>query len=144
LVGEGTKQHLKPFGWVVLQEATHADLREFEMIESERQEELINRSPPLTSVPTDIRPLSAESSPYPTPFPPPITLRETWETAKLTYRPNDGTITAIVPNRKPAETRDKSLVPEVYRQRLFDKRKEVTATVEVEKIGNAFKIVKIE
>jgi len=27
---------------------------------------------------------------------------------------------------------------------LFDKRKEVTATVEVEKYGNAYKIVRIE
>ena len=47
---------------------------------------------------------------------------------------------------KKAELRigdDKSIVPEQFRAKLFEKRKGVQVNITVEPVGNAFRIVKI-
>lgn len=87
------------------------------------------------SIETSLEPSSKQPSVVP--------VRENWEKATLVFRPNDGTIVANSGQRK-AETKNRELVPEDFRKKLFDKRKEIIATVEVERIGNAFRIVRIE
>lgn len=70
-------------------------------------------------------------------------LREIWNNATVLWKPNDNSITATFENRK-ASCKGKELVPDAFREKLFVKKKSVIARVEVEAIGNAFKIVKIE
>lgn len=67
-----------------------------------------------------------------------------WEKASLTWNPGNNTLTANKDNKK-AESKvtDKSIVPLSIHDKLFNKRKPVTANVTVEKMGNAFKIISI-
>ena len=77
----------------------------------------------------------------------PVTLRpvqqETWTQAAVTWNPGNRTITASRENLK-ATTENRELVPEVFHRKLFEKRKAVITTVTVERLGNAFRIVRIE
>lgn len=69
-----------------------------------------------------------------------------WENASLTWTPGNMTLTATKDNKK-AEIKlgnEKEIVPERLHNRLFEKKKTVTANVKVEAIGNFFRIVKIE
>jgi CRISPR-associated protein Cmr6 len=75
--------------------------------------------------------------------PKPVPQQETWPQANLTWRAQDGTVVASF-QRKTATAKGKDLVPEIFRKNLFDKKKAVIATVTVEPIGNAFKIVAIK
>ena len=77
----------------------------------------------------------------------PIIATETveWKNAKLTYSPGNEALKATKDNLK-AELNvsdNKNIVPAEHHEKLFVKRKSVTATVIVEKTGNAFKIIKI-
>jgi hypothetical protein len=67
---------------------------------------------------------------------------ETWKSATLVWAPNNQTITAVSGDKK-AFANGKEVVPEKYHKKLFIKPKPVTATVDVEPIGNRFRIVKI-
>lgn len=67
---------------------------------------------------------------------------ETWESANLVWTPNNHTITAASGSKKAFAT-GKELVPEKYHKKLFIKPKSITATVNVEPIGNGFQITKI-
>lgn len=68
--------------------------------------------------------------------------REIWDKATLVWTPNNETITTRL-EKKSATCKGKKLVPDVLRKKLFEKRKPVTATVEVERVGNAFRIIRI-
>lgn len=67
-----------------------------------------------------------------------------WENATLTWSPNNQVLKSTKDNHK-AELKvsDRSIVPAEHHDKLFVKRKSVTANVTVEKIGNEFKIIKI-
>lgn len=67
-----------------------------------------------------------------------------WENATLTWSPGNQMLKAIKDNLK-AELKvsDRSIVPAEHHEKLFVKRKSVTANIIVEKIGNEFKIIKI-
>jgi hypothetical protein len=71
------------------------------------------------------------------------TLKEVWNKSNLTWNPGNMTLTATSGNKK-AICKGKDLVPEIFHKQLFEKRKSVVARVEVEPIGNAFKIVRIK
>jgi hypothetical protein len=74
--------------------------------------------------------------------PPAQIVRETWKGAILTWTPGNQLITAVFRERK-ATVSGKDLVPEALHNSLFGRRK-AKATVTVEKLGNAFRIVNIE
>lgn len=67
----------------------------------------------------------------------------TWENATLTFNPGNKMLKATKDNLKAEGKIDKKDVPESLHKKLFDKRKPVIANVIVEKVGNAFKIIKI-
>ncbi|MBW2146271.1 MAG: type III-B CRISPR module RAMP protein Cmr6 [Deltaproteobacteria bacterium] len=69
--------------------------------------------------------------------------REVWEKAHLTWSPGNQVLTASI-GREKATCKGKELVPEVFHKKLFDRRKPVTARVQVELYGNNLQIVKIE
>ena len=69
-----------------------------------------------------------------------------WENASLTWNPGNMTLTATKDNKK-AELKlgnNKDKVPEPLRNRLFEKRRTVTANVIVEPVGNNLRIVEIQ
>src|SRR3972149_1048297 len=69
-----------------------------------------------------------------------------WENASLTWNPGNMTLTATKDNKK-AELKlgnNKDKVPEPLRNRLFEKRRTVTANVTVEPVGNNLRIVEIK
>lgn len=70
-----------------------------------------------------------------------------WENAYLEWTPGNSMLTAIKDNKKAdkklSRTADREIVPELFHQKLFEKKKSVKANVTVEQIGNMFKIVKI-
>lgn len=67
-----------------------------------------------------------------------------WDKASLTWNPGNQMLMAAKDNKK-AESKvtDKSIVPTDLHDKLFNKRKSVTANVTVEKMGNRFKIISI-
>jgi CRISPR-associated protein Cmr6 len=82
--------------------------------------------------------LSAMKSEEPTPH------RETWDKANLTWNPGNMTLTATSGDKK-ATCKEKDLIPEIFHKKLFEKRKSVTAIVEVEPVGGKkYRIIKIE
>lgn len=75
----------------------------------------------------------------------PQTLRFTWENATISWSPGNKTLLATCGGRK-ADLQigdDRSLIPEGFHKMLFEKRKGVSSDIVVEKVGNAFKIVKL-
>ncbi|MGC8658910.1 MAG: type III-A CRISPR-associated RAMP protein Csm5 [Desulfomonilaceae bacterium] len=64
---------------------------------------------------------------------------EKWLGATLTWHPGPGEIVAQLGTKK-ASTKDRGLVPETMKKKLFDKKKPVAANVEV----ISFKIIRIE
>lgn len=129
-----------PFGWVVVRPLSK-DI--FTMQEhvfyTEKDEESVNESCLAKSTGDTVESASMirlEPSPAPEPE------IATWETATLVWTPNNQTITAASGNKKALVT-GKELVPEKYHKKLFVKPKSITATIDVEPIGNGFRIVKI-
>lgn len=74
--------------------------------------------------------------------------QEVWEKATLSWYPGNNELKASVPGKKPASVKGKdvaeALVPESLHKRLFDKRKSVSACVEVRIEGNLIQVLKIE
>ncbi|NWF75600.1 MAG: type III-B CRISPR module RAMP protein Cmr6 [Nitrospirae bacterium] len=73
-----------------------------------------------------------------------ISEKLTWADAAITWNPGNQTLIAKKEGKK-AELRvkDKSIIPKEYHDVLFNKRKPINASIEIEQIGNAFRIVKI-
>ncbi len=68
---------------------------------------------------------------------------ERWDVATLSWDPGSQKITAEDRGKR-AEVKGKDLVPESIQAKLFGKKKTARATVEVEPVGNAYRIVRIE
>jgi CRISPR-associated protein Csm5 len=138
-----TNAHLKPFGWAVLEPLSETLTEEIAALEKayfpRERTRRTARDASADSVEQRTRPevpqIDMPSAPE--------WVVVVWKNACLNWSPGDKKLTASFENRK-AFCEGKGLVPEVYHNKLFEKRKSVYATVEVEKIGNAFKIVKIE
>jgi CRISPR-associated protein Csm5 len=69
--------------------------------------------------------------------------REVWPEAILSWSPGNQILTASFGGKK-AICKGKALVPEVFHERLFGKKKVVTAKVEVIPLGNSFNIIRVE
>jgi hypothetical protein len=124
-----------PLGWVLVQPA---------------EDSLFHREPvaiaaPEPEKPEEKVPSSTPPEPKPEEKAPEPVIRETWENATVSFTPNDGVITATKKDTgQKATEKNKELVPENLRKKLFKQKKAVKATVTVEPYGNAFTIVKVE
>lgn len=126
---------LQPFGWAVL-EIVPFDIKEG-IYSAKKQPDLKPVQDAGTSTSEPVLPKKQVT----------IITSETilWENAILTWSPGNQTLKAAKGNNK-TELRlghDRSIVPEKHHEALFNKRKEITANISVEKTGNAFKIVGI-
>lgn len=68
---------------------------------------------------------------------------EVWDRATLTWSPGNRTLTATGPTAK-ATVMGSDLLPPGLQPRLLKKHKAVVARVMVERVGNAFRIVRVE
>ncbi len=132
--------HLRPFGWVALEELGPEQARELAA-----QEEAWRREIRLTPVkpapaPPEAPPAAAPEEPTPVPAPP---ATQVWEQATLTWSPGNQTLTAVYQGKK-AHGKGRELVPEALQKRLLKDRRSVSARVTVEVEGNLFRVVKIE
>jgi hypothetical protein len=139
-----TNTNLKPFGWAVIEPLSESVAAEIKTLEESHLAQERPCTPPgdnigeVTAEPktkTDESQLDKPSSIG--------RIIEVWENAYLNWSPGNRKLTATSGN-KSAMCEGKELVPVVFHKKLFDKRKAVCAKVEVERFGNAFKIVKIE
>jgi CRISPR-associated protein Cmr6 len=71
-----------------------------------------------------------------------VETKEYWPSANLSWSPGNSTITAVFQGKK-AQATGKNLVPTTLNDRLFIKKKPVTACVEVTTIGNKYVITEI-
>ncbi len=129
---------LTPFGWAVL-----------EVLPFDTKEGIYSASKPSTHRKAPVqetrRADSVETLPQmvETPREP---ARTNWTGATLTWSPGNKTLVASNENKK-AELQigsDRSIVPERFRSKLFEKRKGVRVDIVVETVGNAFKIIDIK
>ncbi|MBI5749395.1 MAG: type III-B CRISPR module RAMP protein Cmr6 [Nitrospinae bacterium] len=67
-----------------------------------------------------------------------------WKSAVIKWNPGNETLTAVKEGKKSElKLKDKNIIPESFRQKLFDKRKSIEANIELEKTGNSFRIIKV-
>ncbi len=125
---------LTPFGWVVL-ELLPFDVKNLYPVSSITTKPAISEN--VENLPTsEFKIIHKTQMPQPT----------LWENASLTWNPGNMTLTATKDNKK-AELKlgnNKDKVPEPLRNRLFEKRRTVTANVTVEPVGNNLRIVEIQ
>lgn len=136
-----SNQGLLPFGWASLERMTEAMAAEFEHAEAERYREgLVGRrkcfemQPAIHAAKAKLAPSRAQIE---------VPRKQRWAKAQLSWSPGNRMVTAVWEGKK-ATGIGKELVPECFRERLCDKKRPVTANIEVEPEGNAFKIVTIE
>ena len=69
-----------------------------------------------------------------------------WENASLSWSSGNKALMATKDNKKAEKIvgDNREIVPDPLRNRLFEKKKTVTANVTVEPLGNSFRVVKIE
>ena len=116
------RENLWPFGWAYLVKADEKLLDELEK-EISPQEEIEIKSEPSEEEKT----LSATI--------------EKWESITISWDPGSQVITAYKEGKK-AIAKGKALIPEHLHKKFF-KKKIAKATIEVEVVGNSYKIVKI-
>lgn len=140
----GANPELRPFGWVMIEPMSEEMMEEFKSYQEEQykkeetydageiayRDENRDDSAPVKQTPLSSSPIKVANL-------------AVWEKASLVWSPGDQTLTAISGNKK-ARIKGKELVPECFHKKLFEKKKSVIATVEVEQVGNTFVIVKIE
>ncbi len=130
----------RPFGWAEILPLNDDAAGALEALERER----ISRPAPKDAG----APLETISASIDEKTAPPATMAkvpepETWEKAHLAYAPNTKTITAKWEG-KTARTRDISLVPDIFKNKLFGKKKAVIASVKAELIGGKeYRLIKI-
>lgn len=143
-----TNRFLLPFGWAVLgavteqlAEAIAAAEAQFNKLQDELRAAVVadavrqpSKSPPQGEV-------KAAADPVPPRDAQPV--REIWQRAALSWNPGSETLTAAWQGKK-ATARGRNAVPEGLHKALFGKKKAAVADVEVEPLGNSFKIVKVE
>ena len=126
---------LKPFGWVVIEQMSEDMIERVKLQEEEYltlKKDTVNRRPK-----SDERggrepaPAGKKSG---SPLPQEKVASEIWDQATLTWNPGNQTVIAIVEGKK-ATLKGKESIPEMFHKILFEKRKSVTAKVEVEPVG---------
>lgn len=138
-----TVSGLRPFGWSLMRVVT-----------PQLEEQLLEQEAEYTrNQPSTVGEIQGATATYPLRgdneqlFSEPITSSpktEAWLKAVLTWTPGNATLTAECQG-KTAKIKGKELVPEVLHVRLFKKKKQVTANVTVEVLGdNYFRIVSID
>lgn len=118
-------QILWPFGWVCLVKA------EKELLEKEEPEQVLKKEIRQDGEPLEKEPENAIKEDI-----------EIWENATVIWDPGSQVVTAHKEGRK-AIAKGKDIVPEHLHKKLFTKKRMVKATVEVEVMGNLYKIIKI-
>jgi len=127
---------LQPFGWALLQPLANAPAARGKTFTATIHSISEASTAPIKQAASAVQePAKAEE------IKPPAT--EIWDGANLSWNPGNRTVAASFENKK-ATCQGKELVPESLHPKLFGKKKSATAKVEVEPIGNAFKIVGIE
>lgn len=71
-----------------------------------------------------------------------VETKESWPSANLSWSPGNNTLTAVFQGIK-AIAKGKDLIPTTMNDRLFVKKKSVSACVEITKFGNKYVITKI-
>lgn len=144
-----TNRFLLPFGWAMLGEVTDQLAEALAAEEEELRNKQVEGTAPTVAevigepdtLPDQEQPQTVASVPIPSAEAGPV--RELWPNAALSWNPGSGTLSATWQGKK-ATTQGKSAVPEVLHKKLFGKKKAAVAHVEVEPLGNAFRIVRIE
>lgn len=137
-------QGLRPFGWAALLTVSDEEFSEKCRQALNLQGELISRirveekATDASSRPVEA-PKSQDKQTSPEPAKPKV---ETWSGATLSWSPGNQTLTAAWQGQKATGT-GKDLVPDCYHKKLFEKKKSVTATVEVDKVGNALRVIRV-
>ncbi len=130
----------RPFGWAVLRpmtEALQSDCEEREAAWQAAKPAIPKARAKGQEQATAAPPATTPKSPAP---PPPA--QEVWEKAFLTWNPGKQELTAAGSGNKKAVCKGMELVPPEHQARL--KKKGLQASVTVEPLGNAWKIIKIE
>jgi CRISPR-associated protein Csm5 len=129
----------KPFGWAAVEELTDEQGVSYQKMEADwrlHREELkapsVEKEPRSDSVERKTKEPAQKVEPT-----------EVWSGAVLTWSPGNQQLTAVHQNKK-ASAQGKEMVPEALHKHLLVKRKSVTATVTVQAVGNAFRIIDIE
>jgi hypothetical protein len=128
-----------PFGWVLL------DTKCEEVMEEMKRRQDQPMPAELIHAPQErVRYAGPAAEEKVTPPSEPISeKKETWENASLYWEPGSQTLTAIWGLKK-AIGKGKDLVPEAFQSKLWGKKKKpVSTTVEVESVGNAYRILKV-
>lgn len=131
---------LESFGWSVLGPISpELDYQFDERRKAVKKLPVLERPPGMPPV-TDREELAGKA--VPAPEPQVMEKTEIWEGALLSWSPGNQMVKALFQGRR-AEAKGREIIPENMRERLIGKRKTVTASIEVEPVGNAFRIVKI-
>ena len=138
-----TNRYLRPFGWAVLAEVSEELEQSFSDMEEKYQRGLLVSAYSIPAADSAADEDREEDTPAEAPTASEEIVREVWSGAHLAWSPGNQTLTASWEGKKATVT-GKDLVPKPLHTKLFQKKKPVTAIVEVEPIGNAFRIVSIE
>jgi CRISPR-associated protein Csm5 len=133
---------LKPFGWGIMGPVS----REMDLDCGRREKDYIAQQASRAQEQRDAWAALSRQAGEETEDKNPAPVRETWDDASLTYSANDQMVTAVFGGKK-ATCKGKEHVPECFHEKLFGqkkKKKPVITVVEVEQVGNAFKIVSIK
>jgi CRISPR-associated protein Csm5 len=138
-VWKGAADQWYPFGWL-------------EPVHDGEKSPAVSIAPPPPELPV-LKPAHAPGVTTPDPTksipaasaPPPVTpvKRETWKGALLSWSPGTQMVTATFAGGKKAEVKGKEIVPASLHEKLFGRKKQAYAVVEVEPVGNRFRILKI-
>lgn len=134
-----TSKGLTPFGWAALEPASedhHIELQQQKEEKVKRQIETVGQGATMAEeIPAGKQPVKPATAEI---------VRETWADAILSWSPGNQTLSATSGNKK-ATCHGKELIPEAFHSKLFGKKKKsVAAPVQVESVGNAYRIVSIE
>jgi CRISPR-associated protein Csm5 len=137
------KSSLKPFGWASLSEMAEEDKLKYletermwrSVADDERALALQRIQDSMSSL-AETREVAVASKPS---VSPPSQV-EIWKGAHLSWDPGRGEIVGKLGTNR-ASTKDKEIVPEALRKKLFDKKKPINATIHVK---DRFTITKIE
>lgn len=131
---------LRPFGWGAAEAMSEQTMRECELMEQDYQLGRKASEAKKPHIAPEISGTSKQGFGSPSQAKPPV--REVWPSATLAWSPGNQVVSASFGGKK-ATGKGKELIPEIYRERLFAKKKTINATIEVEAIGNSYGIVRI-
>ncbi len=130
-----------PMGWVLVKPSQSAFWEK--AVRSSYTDKIAETIPMETDTPEHSPADKADIAPQEKPTTVTETLRETWDNVHLVRTPQNNMIIATSGNRKATVT-GKELVPDKLHKLLFGKKKSASGQkVDVEAVGNAYKIIKI-